>query len=76
MATVTEQINALNNLIAGVNLAQSRGTYSLAEASHLHGSVTVLVDSVNSSPEEQHQQPSEVVIEEARPKKRASRKTS
>ena len=48
MTTVDKQVHALNNLIAGINLAQGRGSYSLAESAKLHEAVTILVDSLNN----------------------------
>jgi len=75
MATVDEQVTALNNLIAGVNLAQSRGTYSLSEAAAIHGAVTLLVDSVNNQSTDQ-QQPADVEVQQGRQRKRSSKKTS
>ena len=76
MSTVDQQVAALNNLIAGVNLAQSRGTYSLGEAAQLHESVTILVNSLNSQPATREQDPTPVVAEEESPRKRSSKKTS
>ena len=53
MHSVEVQIAALNNLIGGVNIAQKRGTYTLAEAANLHNSIGILVQSLqNPAPQE------------------------
>ncbi len=46
MHSTQDQLAALNNLIAGVNIAQKRGTYTLAEAAQLHSSITLLVEAL------------------------------
>tara|TARA_E500000331_G_scaffold355456_1_gene410994 strand:+ start:1473 stop:1703 length:231 start_codon:yes stop_codon:yes gene_type:complete len=76
MTTVDQQVSALNNLIAGINLAQSRGTYSLSESAQLHEAVTILVNSVNNqAPPVQHEQKLPEKEKESRSKS-PSRKTS
>ena len=76
MATVDQQVSALNNLIAGINLAQSRGTYSLAESAQLHQCVTILVDSVNNKQSETQKEEKLPEVEKESRIKGPSRKTS